>query len=152
MASRYIVSSATIAGLRALLQRVTNDAAIGFNETDQTVRIIDPATGDELTLGTFNGAVTALVLAQGKIVVGDAGGAGAEVDMSGDASIDDAGAVTVTGINGAPVTGDGADVQALLDDSAGILAASTAIAALPVANVAAPAIWNDAGVLKVGTL
>lgn len=81
-------------------------------------------------------------LADGEILVGSAGGASAAVAMSGDATIINTGAVTVVGVNGAAVTGDGTDIQAALDLIAGI---STV-------NVASPEIWNDAGTLKVGTV
>lgn len=138
MAARYIVSGATLTLLRAQLERLPDVAAIGFYEGDQTVRIIDPATGDELTLGTYNGAVSGIVLAQGKIIVGDAGGAGAAVDVSGDATIDDAGAVTVVEVGG--------------EVAADIAAAAVLVAAISTVNVASPEIWNDAGVLKVGTV
>ncbi len=137
MPGRYIVSAATLAALRQLIPRNGEAAAIGFREDNQTVYIVDPATGDEVVLGTFNGAVTALALAQNHIIVGDAGGLGADVAVSGDLTAV-AGALTVQTVGGAT--------------KVNIAAASAAIAALPVANVAAPAIWNDAGVLKVGTL
>ncbi len=81
-------------------------------------------------------------LADGRILVGSAGGASAAVVMSGDAEIINTGAVTVTGVNGVAVTADGGEI----DDAA------TIIAAIPTANVASPAIWNDGGVLKVGTV
>lgn len=138
MSTRYIVSQANLTALRQFLERQLESAAIGFCEADQTVRLIDPATGDELTLGTFNGAVSGLALASGKIIVGDGGGDGAAVDMSGDATIDNTGAVTVVEVGG--------------EVAADVAAAAVVIAALPVVNVASPAIWNDAGVLKVGTL
>ena len=80
-------------------------------------------------------------LEDAKILVGDAADAATAVDMSGDAEIDNTGAVTVTGVNGAALTGDGADLQAALDLIAGISAV----------NVASPEIWNDNGTLKVGT-
>ncbi|MCK9497105.1 MAG: hypothetical protein M0R75_16655 [Dehalococcoidia bacterium] len=50
--------------------------------------------------------------------------------------IEDEGVLTVDGVSYT-----GAQVKAHL----------AAIAALPTENVAAPAVWNDAGVLKVGT-
>lgn len=97
-------------------------------------------------------------LADGEILVGDAGGASAAVAMSGDATIINDGTVTVVGVNGAAVTADGTAIDAAADLVADITAtaaeindAAAVIAALPTSNVASPAIWNDAGVLKVGT-
>jgi hypothetical protein len=80
-------------------------------------------------------------LADGKILVGDAEGASAAVDMSGDATIVNTGAVTVVGANGAALASDGTEIDA----------AVTIIAAIPTVNQASPLIWNDGGVLKVGT-
>lgn len=98
-------------------------------------------------------------LADGEILVGDSGGTSAAVAVSGDATIANTGAVTVVGVNGAAVTADGTEIDAAADlvaditaTAAEINAAAAAIAALPTANVASPAIWNDAGVLKVGTV
>lgn len=59
-------------------------------------------------------------LADGKILVGNVSDEAAAVDVSGDAEIDNTGAVTVTGVNGEPVTLDGAELDlAVLGHAAG---------------------------------
>lgn len=141
MSARYIASGADINEVRRIIQQLPQNAGICFKEDTQSVVLIDPATGDEITLGTFSGDPGDIDVAEDEIIVGQAGDVGASVPMSGDAEIDATGAVTVTGVNGAALTGDGTAIQAALDLIAGI---STV-------NVASPEIWNDGGVLKVGS-
>lgn len=70
---------------------------------------------DELYAASVGGSLT-----QAHIIVGDSGGTAADVAMSGDAEIDDTGAVTVTGINGTAVTLDGGEIDtAVLGVAAG---------------------------------
>lgn len=80
-------------------------------------------------------------LASTKILVGNASNVSAAVNVSGDATLSNAGALTVTGANGAAMSSDGTDIDA----------AVAIIAAIPTTNQASPIIWNDNGVLKVGS-
>lgn len=89
-----------------------------------------------LSASTAGGTLT-----DAHILVGDATDVATDVAVSGDVSLANDGEMTVTGVNGAAVTGDGTDIQAALDLIAGI---STV-------NVASPEIWNDNGTLKVGS-
>lgn len=97
-------------------------------------------------------------LADGEILVGDAEGVATAVAVSGDATLANDGAISVVGVNDAAVTATGTEIDtsvaftaALTATGEEIDAAAAVIAALPTMNVASPAIWNDAGVLKVGT-
>ncbi len=94
------------------------------------------ANFSELSAAAVGGA-----LDSGKIIVGSAGNAATPRTASGDATISNTGVVAVVGVNG----------SALETTGAAIAAAVAIIAAIPVVNQASPAIWNDGGVLKVGT-
>lgn len=129
MSSRYIASGADIATVRAIIQQLPENAGICFREDTQSVVLIDPATGDEITLGTFSGDPGDITVAQDKIIVGQVGDVGLAVDMSGDATIDATGAVTLA--------------QAFQD-------AADIIAALPTVDPGVDfAVWNNAGVISV---
>lgn len=81
-------------------------------------------------------------LASAKVLVGNAEGQAAAVDVSGDASIANTGALTVTGVNGEDVAADGAEIDAVV----------TVVAAIPTVDPAdGETIWNDNGVLKVAS-
>lgn len=90
---------------------------------------------------TLLGTQVGGTLADGDILVGNGDDEATAVTPSGDVSLTNAGVFTVTGLNGEALTADGAEVDA----------AVALIAAIPTENVASPAIWNDNGVLKVGT-
>lgn len=90
-------------------------------------------------------------LTDAHILVGDGSDVATDVAVSGDAAMANTGAVTVTGVNGAALTADGAEIQALVDESVDILAAAALIANISTVNVASPEIWNDNGTLKLGS-
>lgn len=129
MATRYIVSAPTLAALRQQLTRIPpgGPAAIGFREDTQAVYIVDPATGQEIVLGTFSGDPEDVSVAEDEIIVGQADGKGASVAMSGDATIDATGAVTVLGFAGSPVpTADPQDGETIWNDNGVLKVASSA--------------------------
>lgn len=113
---------------------ITTITKVGAFDNDVATQI--NANFADLSASTAGGTLT-----DSHILVGDGSNVATDVAVSGDVSLANTGAVTVTGVNGAAVTGDGTDIQAALDLIAGI---STV-------NVASPEIWNDNGVLKVGT-
>lgn len=103
--------------------------------TRQTKNIINA------NFAALSGTQAGGTLTDAHILVGNGADESTDVAVSGDVSLANTGAMTVTGVNGAAVTGDGTDIQAALDLIAGI---STV-------DVASPEIWNDNGTLKVGT-
>lgn len=113
---------------------ITTITKVGAFTDDVATQINDNFSS--LSASTAGGTLT-----DAHILVGNGDDEATDVAVSGDVSLANDGAMTVTGVNGAAVTGDGTDIQAALDLIAGI---STV-------NVASPEIWNDNGTLKVGT-
>lgn len=113
---------------------ITTITKVGAFQQDVVDEINDNFAS--LSASTAGGTLT-----DAHILVGDGSNIATDVAVSGDVALANDGEMTVTGVNGAAVTGDGTDIQAALDLIAGI---STV-------NVASPEIWNDNGTLKVGS-
>lgn len=96
MPSRYIASGADITQVRNIIKQLPQAAGICFNEDSQSVVLIDPATGAEITLGTFSGDPGAIAVDEDELIIGQAGDVGASVPMSGDGTIDAAGVLTLS--------------------------------------------------------
>lgn len=104
--------------------------------TAKDIAAINEAFAD-LSASTAGGTLTSAHL-----LVGNSSNVATDTAVSGDASLSNAGAVTVTGVNGVAVTADGGEI----DDTV------TLIAAIPTVDPEdGSTIWNDSGVLKVAS-
>lgn len=113
MPARYIASGADINKVREIIRQLPESAGICFKEDTQDIVVIDPATGDEITVGTFSGAPDTIDLVEDHVLVGGADGQAHDKALSGDATIDKDGLLTVVGANGDAMTATGTEIDAV---------------------------------------